>query len=567
MTAWFERFPERLVYELQALREKGFTPNIDEVARTRGQLVLSIPCPINGAEHVLRVQFPRTYPYFPFQVFAPSLSLGRHQHPYSKALCFIARIETEWRTDDTVAMYLVEKLPEILKANDSEGPFAGEGREGAPVTLYLPFDLESVVLVGDWTIPSSAAKGTLLLGVERNLQHGNLRAAVREVKDERGSVLGKLEKRVLECFDKELVGRWVRLPARPQSSDPNSILSDVAQVWPAVRTPNFHGGDLDVTGIVFPDEVRYRELRDVWIFLLRRKAGRFPAPGHGQRGAPRQALYLVRADRVGRSDLLARVPRLAPIVARKAAVFGLGALGSTVAWQLARAGVGKLALADYDFVNAATTPRWLLGVPAAGRIKPNVLAEHLRQQCPYLDVDPIILRVGDPFFDPDADVLLGKCLDETDLVVDCTVEKTVQHFLSSTAWERGIPYVWASATPGAWGGIVGRILPDRPRGCWSCFRGHLADGTIREPQGEEGPDIQPDGCDVPTFRGAGFDLDEVALMCARLGVSTICRSDPDAYGDFTWDVATVDLRQDGKPVPPIWTTYELRPHRDCGEHE
>lgn len=566
MAAWFERLPERLDYEIQALREKGFTAKIDEAARNRGQLILQVPCAINGSEHMLRVEFPGAYPYFPFQVFAPSIALQRHQDPYSRALCFIARIETEWRTDDTVAMYLAKKLPEILKANESEGPFPGEGQEGAPATLYLPFDADSVVLVGDWTLPSSATKGTLRLGMEKDCEHGHLRGAVREVRDDRGSVLGNLDNRVFELFEKGLAARWVRLPARPQSADLNAILAEAVQVWPAIRTPDFQGGELDVTGIVFADEVRYRELRDVWIFVLRRKAGRFPAPGHGRRGAPRQALFLVRSDRVGRSDLVARVPRLAPIATRNATVFGLGALGSMVTWQLARAGVGKLTIADYDFVNAATTPRWLLGLSSAGRVKPNVLAEHLSEQYPYLQVDPAIFRVGNAYFDSSADEILRRCFDGTNIVVDCTVEKTVQHYLSTIAWERGIPYIWASATPGAWGGIVGRILPDRSKGCWTCFRGHLADGAIRKPEAEDGPEIQPDGCDVPTFRGTGVDLDEVAIMCARLGISTLCSSDPNGYGDFPWDVATVDLRQDGKPIAPKWTTYELKIHRDCSAH-
>ena len=567
MAAWFERVPERLDYEIQALRDKGFTAKIDEAARNRGQLVMDVPCSINGTEHVLQVKFPGAYPYFPFQVFAPSLSLQRHQDPYSGQLCFVARIETEWRTDDTVAMYLSEKLPEILKANDGDGPFDGERHEGAPVTLYLPFEPESVVLIGDWTVTPDATKGSLTLATDREYELRPFRAAVRELKGERGNVLGELDPRVSEPFKKVFSGRWVRLPTRPRSADLNSLLAQANQVWPATRTPNFQGVDIDVTGIVFPDEVRYRELRDVWIFLLRRKAGRAPTLNRNQRGAPQQALSLVRADRVGRSDLLARAPGLARIAPRKAVIFGLGALGSMVAWQLARAGVGKLALIDYDFVNAATTPRWLLGVPSAGRFKANVLAELFRQQHPYLEVDPVVFRVGDAYFDRVAgDDRISRSLASADIIVDCTVEKTVQHYLSSIAWEQGIPYVWASATPGAWGGIVGRIHPDRSRGCWKCFRGHLTDGTIREPQAEQGPDIQPDGCDVPTFRGAGFDLDEVAVMCVRLVVSTMCKGVGDGCGDFPWDVATVDLRQDGKPTPPKWTTYELQPHRDCDAH-
>jgi molybdopterin/thiamine biosynthesis adenylyltransferase len=566
VTPWFERLPERLEYELQALRDARFTAEIDEQARRGGQLVMKVSCPIKGTDQELQVVFPARYPYFPFQVIAPSLSLARHQDPYSKALCFVAGIESEWRTDDTVAKYLVDKLPEVLRANDSSGPFDGEGHEGAPVTLYLPFDRDSVVLIGDWTLPSRATRGTLLLAIERDREGPIFRAAVREIKDEHGSTLGVLESRVAEPFRKRLSARWVRLPTRPKSADRNSILEEIIQAWPAARTPNFQGGEVDVTGIVFPDEVRYRELGDTWIFLLRRKAGHFPTSNPRKRGAPRLAVSLVRADRTGRSDLQARVPRLVPIADRKAAVFGLGALGSMVAWQLARAGTGHLALIENDFVNGATAPRWVLGLSAAGRDKGTVLAEHLLREYPYISVDPIWYRVGNPAFDQLADDALHRSLDGADVIVDCTVEKTVQHYLSSIARERGLPYIWASGTPGGCGGIVGRISPDKSRGCWNCFRGHLNDGTIPEPQAEDEADIQPVGCDAPTFRGAGFDMDAIAITCARLAASTMCRGAKDGYGDFAWDVAVVDLREDGHPIAPRWKTFELPLHRGCDAH-
>src|SRR4029077_18050623 len=139
---------------------------------------------------------------------------------------------------------------------------------------------------------------------------------------------------------------------------------------------------------------------------------------------------------------------------------------------------------------------------------------------------------------------------DADIIIDCTVEKTVHHYLSDIAWRQRIPYIWASGTPGAWGGIVGRVLLDTSRGCWKCLCGHLADGALPEPQHEDGADIQPVGCDAPTFRGAGFDLDTVAIMCARLAAATLCRGAVDSYPDFNWDIAMVDLWKDGHPIAP-----------------
>jgi molybdopterin/thiamine biosynthesis adenylyltransferase len=564
---WFERYPERLEYELQALRDGGFTAEVDVEARKSGRIVLTVKCTIKSVDHTLKVYFPSSYPHFPFQVLAPSLSLARHQDPYSKALCFIARIETEWRADDTVAKYLLEKLPDILKANESSGPFEGERHEGAPVTPYLPFERESVVLISDWVLPTEAIRGDLQLVVERtDHTHATLRGAVKRLSDQRGNVLGEVDARICRSFPRPTPGRWVRLPTIPKSNNPLELLTEAQQAWSALATPRF-SDDRDIVGIVFRDEVRYREWQDTWIFLVRQKAGRIRH--QGGRGPHQHQMHvtLVRADRAGRTDLQARVPSLASLATRHAAIFGLGALGSIVTWQLARAGLGRLAIVDYDFVNAATTPRWIYGMSAAGRDKTSILFERLQVEYPLVDIEPISARLGNVFPDTTVEITLRRVLDTAHIVIDCTVEKTVHHYLSSVAWERGIPYIWASGTTGAWGGIVGRVRPDRSRGCWKCFCGHLAYNTIVEPNAEDGPDVQLVGCDAPTFRGVGFDMDEIANMCARLSAATLCEQAPGSYGDFSWDVATLNLRKDGQPIAPNWTTYELQRHQNCDAHD
>jgi molybdopterin/thiamine biosynthesis adenylyltransferase len=567
LATWFEQYPERLEHELQALRDAGFTAEVDQAASGAGVLVLAVRCRIKDSDHVMRVEFPSAYPYFPFQVFAPSLSLARHQDPYSKALCFVARIDSEWSTDDTVAKYLGERLPIILRANEIEGPFESEAHEGAPVTPYFPFLRENVVLIGDWSVTPESHRGTLLIGMERGTDANViLRGAVRQIKDADGTVLGELESRLSQSFAQHFPGRWVRLPTKPQSADPILILAEVERAWPALRTPNFQRGP-DVIGIVFPDEVRYKEMQDTWIFLMRRRTGGIhKSKKKAVRAGELVAVHLVRSDRVGQTDLQARVPRLAPIAKKKAVLFGLGALGSMVGWQLARAGIGRLAVVDNDFVNAATTPRWILGLSAAGRDKVTVFAELLQREYPLVDVTPIYLRVGHAAFNPVADEAMRQALDGADVIIDCTVERTVHHYLSSNAWRKGIPYIWTSGTPGGWGGIVGRISSTRSRGCWKCFCGHLSDGTVPEPQSEDGPDIQPVGCDAPTFRGAGFDMDTVAIMCARLAASTLSAGTDGGYGDFEWDVAVVNLWKDGHPIAPEWKTFDLTEHPGCDAH-
>jgi len=65
---------------------------------------------------------------------------------------------------------------------------------------------------------------------------------------------------------------------------------------------------------------------------------------------------------------------------------GAGSLGSSVALQLARAGVGHLTIIDYDKLEAANLGRHVLGADDLGRMKAEALRDKIRQDLPTIDV-------------------------------------------------------------------------------------------------------------------------------------------------------------------------------------
>lgn len=84
----------------------------------------------------------------------------------------------------------------------------------------------------------------------------------------------------------------------------------------------------------------------------------------------------------------------------------------------------------------------------------------------------------------------------------------------------------------------------------------------------KGPEnwVQPVGCSNPTFTGAGFDLEQIALTGVRLAVGTLAGATPDGYPDADWDVAIADFRdEDGRAIPPQWRTFPLPPRSGCPE--
>lgn len=569
---WYDEYPKRLQFEIDELEKAGFAVVIDPERRVAGQLVLTVIYGLADAEHPLTVVFPSNYPYFAFQVFAPTLALAKHQDPISKLLCFVAHIDSEWNmAADTVAKYLLEQLPEVLKA-DKGDPSVAEAREGAPITGFLNYMTNSLVVTSDWTLPPENGRGKLVIGVENDVDLNKLfRCAILEVRDMNGDVLGQSDLSIQARYPSRFHARWVRLSGPPKSTEPLRVLDEAINIWPELLKPNFNG-EPDVVGLVFADQARFEEQHDIWLFLVRRRFRASVPVKTGRRLPPGDQIqyFLARADRGSRDDLQTRVPRLKPAAEKVVSVFGLGALGSTVAWQLARAGIGRLNLIDHDFVQAGNIPRWIMGWAAAGYGKADVLAKHITHNYPFVETLAIPLKVGSPMDvkSPagDYESRMARALEGTDLIIDCTVEFTVQNFLADYAWKHGIPYLWATGTPGAWGGIVGRAIRGKTLGCWRCFRHQLFEKKIDAPVFEEGPTVQPIGCFSPTFTGSGFDMDSVALQTVRMAVATLCVGAEHGYPDFDWDVGVVNLWKDGHPIAPSWQTCPLDQHPACDAH-
>lgn len=68
------------------------------------------------------------------------------------------------------------------------------------------------------------------------------------------------------------------------------------------------------------------------------------------------------------------------------AVCGLGGLGSNIAVALARCGIGRLHLIDFDCVDLTNLNRQQYGVAQLGRPKPESLKEELLTINPYLNI-------------------------------------------------------------------------------------------------------------------------------------------------------------------------------------
>ncbi|WP_080484090.1 ThiF family adenylyltransferase [Burkholderia cenocepacia] len=577
MSTWWERYPDELSKEKAALEALGYAWSIDQAAMDAGQMVVRVDVPHEGGVLALTAVYPDTYPYFVPMVTTDSVQFQRHQHPLGRNLCLLAREGEDWRPGhDSLATLIREQLPAILGVNsgcmEPDAVAQAEDHAGEPLSSFLPYVPECSVIVPDETPPVEVPAGRLSL-LLRSTPAGwpgqcFVNGIVESIADLQGKSLVRFNRRI-PSFDRSTNGFWLRLNERPAVNTFESSAIDLYKLVDGRLAPltkaiqNAKRGEVFIVGLLYPDEVSWRNNADDWVFLA------IQVVRETKRSRPAEILpQIVRANWGGEKAWLRRAPFLAPLRTKTALVVGLGSLGSAVVVQLARAGIGGLCLLDDDNLHVGNTVRWALGWQYAGFQKGTALASDIAANYPYTIVQSFShLRIGalpnPPAGQPSQYEILERLIIESDIVIDAAASYRVSHFLADLARERGKPYLWLTTTHGAAGGVVGRVQPSKNRGCWHCFQRGLADGSIHLPADAGTDEVQPGGCSQPTFIGAGIDSDVIANQAARLAAATLCSREDAGYPDFAWDVAVADLQRDGLSIAPEWTTHVLAARQDC----
>lgn len=117
-------------------------------------------------------------------------------------------------------------------------------------------------------------------------------------------------------------------------------------------------------------------------------------------------------------------------------VVGLGGVGAYAAEMIARAGVGRMTVADADTVSPSNINRQLVALHSTvGRPKADVLAERLRDIDPQIDLRVICKYIRDA----ETDALLDAA--RYDYVVDAIDTLSPKLALIKGALDRGLPLV------------------------------------------------------------------------------------------------------------------------------
>ena len=140
-------------------------------------------------------------------------------------------------------------------------------------------------------------------------------------------------------------------------------------------------------------------------------------------------------DRFHRLELLVGTVGLECLQNASVAVFGVGGVGSYAAEALARGGIGRLTLIDFDQVCPSNINRQIHALdPTVGRPKVEVMAERCRAINPQLDVVPRHLT----YRAETADELLAESYD---YVLDCIDTITAKLHLIQSCHQRRLPVI------------------------------------------------------------------------------------------------------------------------------
>lgn len=565
---WWDVYPGRLESEISRLEAAGVTVAVNIPRRDDDaviELALSVPDAYTGRGVLeLVATFPDFYPYYRPEVVAPSLALGLHQHPFGKNLCLVGRASRNWQPSDTLAWLITGQLERALDLGTSGAGGPGEEDQGEPFSDYYSYAQDAAVFVDSaWSLPASHRAGPADLLLPGAVAPGRgvlFHAYPAKLASEDAYLLAGLEDEIVPKGLRPVAARWSVLD-EPVTKDSGRALWVAASKADAVAPPRHpdSASSLQYRLIGFPEEHRRGDTGLGWLMVIRHTAARHKAARgrvDHQWYEPEDTFDVVRAARIGRGDLQERVPdRLAPLAAKNVVIFGLGAIGGTLATHLAKNQVGALTLIDRDQFEPGNASRHVCGTNASGLSKSGAVGGLARSFNPYVEVSGGVFTVGAQVSGLDQRQLLADAIANADLVIDATAEVGIQELTANLAGRMRTPWLVIEASNGAWGGTVA-LIPGDSDACFACLQRHRIDRSIPLPPADPADPTQPIGCAEPTFTGASFDLDEVPLQGARLAVAALI-GQPEAQAHI------LSLRGQGEPTLPRWEAHRIGRHGAC----
>lgn len=572
---WWERWPERFDQELACLRGHGLSP-VDQSTpdlKQAGYRSVAVQYRMPEGELLpITLEFPPEYPFFMAIAYLDprDMLLARHQNPTNGELCLLNAGQS-WAPSNKIGDVLIQMLPKILRIhNEPHGDYARqqEVSQGEPITGYFSKDNRSLLLIDDLEVPDHFEEGQLEAKALNSVGSAPRYALVKIMDKTSGGMVKASHKLCQRLREHPVVtGYWKRINFGVEEL---SQLNDATALIEQIHAPTlnrFRNRHLRAKALLLgllKEEVEQGVYRDTWLGAeLRPASGRGAKEKKGTRSKAGTYEWLFSAP-YGSVVRWARSPQLRGLADKHVCLVGAGMLGSQVALQLARAGVGKLSIVDHDYLELATIVRYGLGAQYAGWKKVEALSDYFDRNYPLTETAPIPYRLGAPApaEQHKASRMFHDVIESADLVIDAAAEKNVSYYLNDRLKCSNIPWIAVTTRPGSWGGDAWIIAPGGP--CWSCFEHHNCGDSLPMPNGDDNESLlQVGGCTQLTNTGYGFDSDIFAINAVRAAVG-ILTPDATGYPKPEWNALVMNVRdKTGGYIAPTFEPFNLLHHPEC----
>lgn len=142
---------------------------------------------------------------------------------------------------------------------------------------------------------------------------------------------------------------------------------------------------------------------------------------------------------------------------KRALFIGCGSVGSLVAVELAKAGVGSFMLVDMDIFGYHNICRHQCGIYDVGRFKTDAVADRILQINPYANISKYNCAIQDV----DTEVLKSFCTEDT-IIVGGADNRDGDHYACKFAMEGGSAFISIGCWERAFAGEIFYCLPGMP---------------------------------------------------------------------------------------------------------
>ena len=212
------------------------------------------------------------------------------------------------------------------------------------------------------------------------------------------------------------------------------------------------------------------------------------------------------------------------LAGKRALIIGLGSGGSPIAVELAKAGVGQFALADFDRVELHNLSRHICTTNDLGRLKTDAVADAIWGKNPYAVVDKLPIDVN-----KNLDILEAE-IAKADIVLCCTDNNQSRFNTSDLLVKLKKVGLFGRAITRAEGGDVFIYRPGEP--CYFCLLGSdWYDQTAEEITNEASARrsgripayVSAEDAEAFVQVGLGADIEPINNMMVKLALMELSR--------------------------------------------